>query len=234
MTTVVPQCSRFGLRPTQQFSGLSSSFRFVKEEKWVLQLNPGKKSSPLLRNSTVLMNFMGASRTRNKINPSKYSSVFNTDNLLNESNGVSFDQYLEDTPRVLNALFREEQSQQLDQDVWRIEMLPVQLLFLTVTPVVEMRVKCQPSGEVCLPQVPPDIANVLNFSIMKWVLHGLNVKPSHFDFSVRGVIYPDRRQLQPRLKGHLEMDISYSLPPTLSFVPKDLLSKVFEEVSIRI
>lgn len=28
---------------------------------------------------------------------------------------VSFDQYLGDTPRVLNALFQEEQSQQLDQ-----------------------------------------------------------------------------------------------------------------------
>lgn len=142
-------------------------------------------------------------------------------------------------------------------------MLPVQLLFLTITPVVEMRAKCRSNGEGYPLQVPLDIASILVFSVVcspqstfeylsktllhngeisitcsiflwqvKWEFRGLDIKPTHLDFSARGVIYPDRRQSQHRLKGHLEMDISYSLPQALWFIPEDLLSNIFEEVRV--
>ncbi|KAK4752858.1 hypothetical protein SAY87_021656 [Trapa incisa] len=230
MTVVAPQFSRSNLFPLKLFSGLSCSFPIVSDKKWLLQVNLGKKPWWMLsRNSMAPMSLMGASRTRNQKNPVKHSFVFTTNDLLNESNGISFDQYMEDTTRIFNALFHDEKSLQLEQDVWRIQMLPVQVLFMTATPVGQMQVRCKTSGEGYPPQVPSDIARILDFSIMKWEFQGLNINLSYLDFSARGVIYPDRRQLQHRLMGHMEMDISYSIPPALSFIPQDLLSNLFKE-----
>lgn len=45
-------------------------------------------------------------------------------------------------------------------------MLPIQFLFLTVWPVVDMKLKCKSRGEDYPPGVPQDITKVLELDIV--------------------------------------------------------------------
>ncbi|KAH0918600.1 hypothetical protein HID58_026260 [Brassica napus] len=48
------------------------------------------------------------------------------------------------------------------------------------------------------------------------------MEPSDFSLGVKGALYPDRRGMNTRLRGQLEMNISFVLPPVLELVPKDV------------
>lgn len=39
---------------------------------------------------------------------------------------------------------------------------------------------------------------------------------------MKGTLYPDRRGNRSRLRGHLEMNISFVLPPALALVPENV------------
>lgn len=76
-----------------------------------------------------------------------YSSSIDTDMPLYEPPGVSFDEYLENRPRVFRAMFPDEsRSQQLSDEEWRIQMLPLEFLLITVRPVVVMQLRNRGAG----------------------------------------------------------------------------------------
>lgn len=191
-----------------------------------------------------------------------YSSRIYTDIPLYESPGASFDRYLEDKPRVFRAIFPDTQRSQrlneaslstfslffpcsfnspfgtlilLGREEWRIHMLPVQFLFLTVLPVVDMRLRYKSDGRDYPDGVPPDITKVLELDIIRWELQGLDdiVKPSHFSLGVKGTMYPDR-QGKPSLKGQLQMSMSFDVPPVLALVPEKIRRRVTESLLKRL
>ncbi|KAL1538733.1 hypothetical protein AAHA92_27441 [Salvia divinorum] len=171
------------------------------------------------------------------VNPTTYSSRISTDIPLYEIPGASFDEYLEDKPRVFQAIFPDKRrSDQINEDVWRVRMLPIEFLFLTVSPVVDMRLRCKSSGVGYPHGIPPDISKVLDLEIIRWELQGLDdmIKPSEFSLLVKGALYPDRRGPRSRLKGQLQMSISFVLPPVLSLVPEDIRRDVAESVLKRL
>jgi len=59
---------------------------------------------------------------------------------------------------------------------------------------------------------------------MRWKLQGLDrvMEPADFSLEVKGALYPDRRGKHTRLRGQLEMNISFVLPPVLELVPEDV------------
>lgn len=67
---------------------------------------------------------------------------------------------------------------------------------------------------------------------MKWELQWLGqvMKPSHFTLGVQGALYPDRGGRHTRLKGRLEMNISFVLPSVLMLVPEDVRRNVANAV----
>lgn len=67
---------------------------------------------------------------------------------------------------------------------------------------------------------------------IRWELHGLDemLKPSQFSLSVKGALYPDRGGARSRLKGQLQMSISFVLPPMLALIPEDIRRDVAESV----
>ncbi|KAL0332098.1 UNVERIFIED_CONTAM: hypothetical protein Scaly_2111300 [Sesamum calycinum] len=142
------------------------------------------------------------------VNPSTYSSRISTDIPLYEIPGASFDVYLEDKPRVFKAIFPDKRrSQQLNEEEWRVHMLPIEFLFLTVSPVIDMRLRCKSCG-----------------------------KGTHLEFLKifqRGSV-PDRRGPRSRLKGQLQMSISFVLPPMLALVPEDIRRDVADSVLKRL
>ncbi|CAM8944775.1 unnamed protein product [Rhodiola kirilowii] len=164
---------------------------------------------------------------------STYSSRINTDIPLYETPGASFDDYLEDKPRVFKAIFPDKRrSERLNEEDWRIQMLPIQFMFLTVWPVIDMRLRCKSKCTDYPPGIPNEITKVLELNIIKWELQGLDdvLKPSQFSLGVKGALYPDRKGKRSRLKGQLEMNISFILPPSLQLVPQDVLKNVAEAV----
>ncbi|KAK1563073.1 hypothetical protein Q3G72_021957 [Acer saccharum] len=191
-----------------------------KKQEWQCHALTGKRSQPLI-----------------KIQAATYSSTISTDIPLYESPGASFDQYLEDKPRVFNAIFPDKQRcHQLTQEEWRIQMLPIEFLVLTVWPVVDMRLRCKTGGRDYPPQVPLDITKVLELDITRWQLRGLDniLQPSHFSLGVKGALYSDRRGTRSRLKGQLEMNISFVLPTMLVLVPEDVRRSLAESVLTRL
>ena len=67
---------------------------------------------------------------------------------------------------------------------------------------------------------------------IRWELQGLDdlLKPSEFTLGVKGTMYPERRGTQSRLKGQLQMSISFVLPPVLALVPEDVRREVAQSV----
>ncbi|KAL8160975.1 hypothetical protein V2J09_012464 [Rumex salicifolius] len=192
------------------------------------------------RNSRTLtlLQIHGVKQIRSELGKrSTYSSRINTDIPLYEIDGASFDQYLEDKPRVFEAIFPDKRrSQKLNEEEWRISMLPIQFFFATVWPVVDMRLVCRTKGQDYPPGVPRDISKVLELDIIRWELQGLNdlVKPGEFSLGVKGALYPDRRGPRSRLKGQLEMKIDVVLPQMFSLLPEDVVRNVSESVLTRL
>ncbi|PSS30468.1 Protein of unknown function DUF1997 protein [Actinidia chinensis var. chinensis] len=169
--------------------------------------------------------------------PATYSYRITTDIPLDESPRASFDQYLEDKPRVFKAIFPDKRrSNRLNEEEWRIQMLPIQFLFLTVWPVIDMKLKCKSQGLDYPPQIPQHITKLVELDIIRWELQGLDdlLKPSEFTLGVKGTMYPERRGTQSRLKGQLQMSISFVLPPVLALVPEDVRREVAQSVLKRL
>ncbi|XP_059283777.1 uncharacterized protein LOC132037292 isoform X2 [Lycium ferocissimum] len=166
-------------------------------------------------------------------NATTYTSKISTDIPLHEIPGVSFDRYLENKPRVFKAIFPDKRrSQQLNEEEWRIHMLPIEFLFITVWPVIDMRLRCKFKGVEYPPGISHDVSKVLELDIIRWELQGLDdaLKPSQFSLGVKGSLYPDRNGQRSRLKGQLQMSISFVLPPLLALVPEDVRRDVAESV----
>ncbi|KAG9447438.1 hypothetical protein H6P81_013566 [Aristolochia fimbriata] len=168
---------------------------------------------------------------------STFCSCIATDLPLQESSGASFDEYLEDRSRVFRAMFPEEnRSRRLNEEEWRIQMLPLDFLFLSVRPVVDMRLRSISHAEDYPPGIPQTVNRVLHLKATRWELRGLDsmVKPTHFALGVQGTLYSHKHGPRSRLKGHLEMSISCILPPALALVPQDVLKNVSESVLRRL
>ncbi|XP_078160742.1 uncharacterized protein LOC144556127 [Carex rostrata] len=166
-----------------------------------------------------------------------YTSSILTDIPLYEPPGVTFDEYLHDRTRIFKAMFPDERrSERLNEDEWRIHMLPLQFLLLTVNPVVVMQICCKSHGNGYPPLVPQDTTSLLELQATEWELQGLDVayKPTDFSLGVKGFLYPERKGGSGRLKGHLEISISCILPPALALVPDNVLRGVAELVLRRL
>ncbi|KAM7516756.1 hypothetical protein LguiA_006339 [Lonicera macranthoides] len=140
--------------------------------------------------------------------PSTYSSTIATDNPLSES----------------------------PSEEWRIDMLPIQFLFLNARPIIDLRLRCKSKGKDYPTGVPCDITKVLELKIIRWDLQGIDeiLKPSHFSLGVDGALYPDRHGKESRLKGQLQIRMSFVHPPVLDFVPEDIRRDVAESVLKRL
>ncbi|OEL31328.1 hypothetical protein BAE44_0007649 [Dichanthelium oligosanthes] len=151
-----------------------------------------------------------------------YSASISTDTPLHETPGASFDEYLQDRARVFRAMFPDEsRSERIGDGEWRIQMLPLQFLLLTVRPVVVMQLRHRAGGldlrvgeilqgewriqmlplQFLLLTVRPVVvmqlrhrAGGLDLRVTEWELRGLDSDnaPSSFDLGVSGSLYADR------------------------------------------
>ncbi|XP_050946015.1 uncharacterized protein LOC103498744 [Cucumis melo] len=149
-----------------------------------------------------------------------------SDLTLHESLGkASFDEYLEDKPRLIKATFPGK-CQQLNQEEWRIETPKIQLLFLKIWPTVDMKIISKTNGGEAYPcDVPHYIPKVLHFEMTNWEINGINkdYRPSSANVCSHGVIYREKIGTRSCLKFRLVIDLSFLVPDALHFVPNDVL-----------
>ncbi|TMW91840.1 hypothetical protein EJD97_013824 [Solanum chilense] len=142
-------------------------------------------------------------------NATTYTCRISTDIPLYENPRACFDRYLENKPRVFKAIFPDKRrSHQLNQ------------------------MRCKTKGVEYPPGVPNTVSKVLELDIIRWELQGLDdvLKPSEFSLGVKGSLYPDRNGPRTRLKGQLQMSISFVLPHVLALVPEAVRRDVAESV----
>ncbi|GLT56528.1 hypothetical protein SLA2020_295630 [Shorea laevis] len=208
-----------------QFKYLFCGFDSFSRGKWTVKL---KKQELQYHATTKLKPLYQIT-----VKAATYSSRIATDIALYESPGAMFDHYLENRPRVFEAVFPDKRrSQRINKEEWRVQMLPINFLFLTVWPVVDMRLRCKSEGIDYPPEIPCDITKVLELDITRWELQGLDnsLKPSDFTLCVKGVLYPDRTGTRSRLKGQLEMSINFVLPPMIAWIPEDVRQNVADSI----
>ncbi|KAJ4750590.1 hypothetical protein LUZ62_084995 [Rhynchospora pubera] len=207
----------------------------IKTETWKKR---GKHQVIAMKRSnyTNLPNSYAANSTfsaSKKGNTVTYSSIISSNIPLYESPEVSFDEYLQDRPRVFKAVFpSHHRSNRLNEEEWKIQMVPFQFLLVSAHVVVVMRLRCKTHGKEYPSNVPVNATTVLELQTTKWELRGLQSSsiPSEFTLCVKGTVYPERKEKQSLLKGNLEIGISLVRPPLLSLVPDKVLEGMAETI----
>ncbi|XP_061367594.1 uncharacterized protein LOC133310651 [Gastrolobium bilobum] len=153
---------------------------------------------------------------------------------LYELPGASFDQYMDNKHRIIQAVFPDKgTTKQLNEEEWRIKMPPIQCLFLNVQPTADVRLTFKSNGEGYPPNIPHHITKILELHFLRWELQGLSsfyMDPYNFNLDVKGTIYPERRGTHSWLKNQTEMKISFCVSPTMAFIPENVLQDTFELV----
>uniref|UniRef100_A0A0D3FEA8 DUF1997 domain-containing protein n=2 Tax=Oryza TaxID=4527 RepID=A0A0D3FEA8_9ORYZ len=208
------------------------------------------------------------SKSKEKINPRDmftFSYRFNTDIPMTETPGASIDEYLQNRPRIVGAVFPDKRKRTklsdqqflsgdhgfisarmisffyfcedkrefffFLQEEWSVQLLPIQFLFLSASPVIVMRFVSKSGGKEYPPHVPVKATSLLLMEVTDYKLDGLdsNAMPSHLALTVRGSLYP-RPEGRKSLRGHVEMSVGFNLPPVLALVPEGVIRGVGETV----
>lgn len=190
--------------------------------------------------------FPGQKRFNGKLQPlvtcqlenfTSFSSSLGTDLPLRQHPRVSFQSYLQDRQRIFEAIFPDKKRcEKLNEKEWRIYMLPLEFLFLSVNPVVDMQILVEPPSSRLPLKVSKEVDKVLTLEATKWELRGLDyvMKPSDFSLNIKGVLFSEQRGVSSRLRGHLQMSVEMSTPPSLALIPQDILKSIGKAVLTRL
>ncbi|KAL5209504.1 hypothetical protein ABZP36_005127 [Zizania latifolia] len=197
-----------------------------------LVLNVSSSSRAL---ATCALKTPSYGKSKGKINPRDlftFSYRFNTDIPMTETPGASIDEYLQNRPRIVGAVFPDKRKRtKISDEEWSVQLLPIQFLFLSASPVIVMRFVSKSDGKEYPPHVPVKASSLLLMEVTDYKLNGLdsNAMPSHLALTVRGTLYP-RPEGRKSLRGHVEMTVGFNLPPVLALVPEAVIRGVGETV----
>ncbi|XP_023521685.1 uncharacterized protein LOC111785527 [Cucurbita pepo subsp. pepo] len=104
-----------------------------------------------------------------------------------------------------------------------------QLLFLKLSPVVDVRLSCRSSAKDYPIHIPRHVAKFLDLQMMRWEVRGMgkDFKPQMFRISVKGATYAVRTESESKsvLRNHLILDLhSFDSP-----IPADFLQPFAEK-----
>ncbi|KAG9159655.1 hypothetical protein Leryth_013611 [Lithospermum erythrorhizon] len=103
------------------------------------------------------------------------------------------------------------------EDEWRIYMVPINTIFRTIQPVVEMRLKCNSN-------VFDDTSKVLVIEMINSEIRGLDEsrKRSEISLGLQGTIYCQRKKQQSRMKGEMQRSMTIFLHPMMALFAENV------------
>ncbi|MED6144974.1 hypothetical protein PIB30_020444 [Stylosanthes scabra] len=134
--------------------------------------------------------------------------------LPNNDGASSFDQYMEDKGRVIRVIFPENSTtHQLNQDLWRVSLSPIRVLFLTFHPILDISARCISNAEDYPPQIPAHVTKLLDIDIKRWELKGLNSDylPCDFNLNANGALYLEKQGTLTMIMGNYVEDLKKGL-----------------------
>jgi len=150
-------------------SGGSTIFRSVADQRsreGLAQNCP----SPRSFTTCALKTPSHGGRSRGKINSRElftFSYKFNTDIPMSETQGASIDEYLQNSPRIVGAVFPDQRKRRkLNDEEWSVQLLPIQFLFLSASPVIVMRFVRKSGGKEYPPNVPIHATSLLLMEVV--------------------------------------------------------------------
>ncbi|XP_022983867.1 uncharacterized protein LOC111482352 [Cucurbita maxima] len=172
--------------------------------------------------------FAVKNNNNNHQNPPIFSLRFSTFHPLFESPHASFDEYIGDEDRLLRATFSGK-SEKLNKGEWRVEMPSFQLLFLKLSPIVDVRLSCRSCAKDYPIHIPRHVSKFLDLQMMRWEVRGMgkDFKSQMFRISVKGATYAVRTKSESKsvLRNHLILDL-HSFD---SLIPTDFLQPFAEK-----
>ncbi|KAF1877428.1 hypothetical protein Lal_00040143 [Lupinus albus] len=168
---------------------------------------------------------------------SKRTSTFNhkssNQNVLLELPEASFDEYLKEKERIIRIIFPGKfPMEQLNEEEWKVNMTPVEALFLTCQPVIYLAATCISDAQNYPPEVSKNVTNLFEVQITKCEFQKLPVEyvPKNFKINCRGAIYLERQRKNSWMKNQLDFKVSFDFPPLLAWVPEYVLQGIVHTV----
>ncbi|KAK7316336.1 hypothetical protein VNO77_35296 [Canavalia gladiata] len=152
---------------------------------------------------------------------------------LNELPWASFDEYMEDKGRIIQAIFPEKStSHQLNEEEWKVKMTPIQALFLRCEPVIHITARCKSEADDYPPEIPGHITKFLEVHITRCEFPDLHADylPPDFKINAKGALYLERKGNHNLMKNQLDIDLSLAFPPLLAWVPEYILQNIVQSI----
>lgn len=125
---------------------------------------------------------------------------------------IPIEHYLRQPQRLVNALVDRKRVKQLSQEVFRLEMRPLNFMSVKVQPTVDIRVWVQSNSTINLQSVACEIL-------------GFDYINQRFALNLTGHLLPVRRSSVTYLKGNVDLEVRLELPPPFSFAPQFIVGK---------
>lgn len=158
----------------------------------------------------------------------KFTATLTTNIPFREHPEVPFEQYIKNRERIFHTFFPDRQRYvRLDEEHWRIQMLPISFFWLQVTPVVDMRIWLAEGGAGRAPHAEGAGGTQLCLQATRWVLRGVEYDPADFALEVRGALHPERiGHANTRLRGDMDLTVGLAVPSNLMFIPRPTVEAV--------
>jgi Protein of unknown function (DUF1997) len=139
----------------------------------------------------------------------KFSAV-QTVELLVPQQPIQIQHYLRQPQRLIGALVDPSRMEQLSSDSFRLKMLPLSFLTLSIQPTVDLQLRTEANGATHLRSIASEI-------------RGIEYINQRFHLNLVGQLAPYTVDHITYLIGKAELEVQVDLPPALWFTPKPLL-----------
>ncbi|XLR05160.1 hypothetical protein S83_071358 [Arachis hypogaea] len=140
---------------------------------------------------------------------------------------------MEDKGRVIKSIFPEKStSRQLNEELWRVNLSPIQVLFLTCHPVIDISARCISNGEDYPHEIPRHVTKLLEVNIKRWELEGLHsdYMPCDLNLNGKGTLYLENQGTHSFVKKQLHINLALVFPPLLAWVPQHVLHNILQSI----
>lgn len=123
---------------------------------------------------------------------------------------VPIQHYLRQPQRLVKALFDPNRVEQLSEEVFRLRLLPLAFMSLSIQPIVDLRVWSSADGTV-------------HIRSLSCELRGLEALSERFALSLSGKLAPVATGGTTHLQGYADLNVQIDLPAPFCFTPKPFL-----------
>ncbi|TAE60937.1 MAG: DUF1997 domain-containing protein [Nostocales cyanobacterium] len=123
---------------------------------------------------------------------------------------IPIQHYLRQPQRLVRTLADNSRIKQISEDVFRLQMRPLNFMSLSIQPTVDMRVWADAQGTIYLSSVGCEI-------------RGFEYINQRFSLNLKGYLSPYHNNGETHLQGKADLEVLVDIPQPFSLTPKPIL-----------